>query len=64
MLDAGEGGRACAAIVTTDENDVGVCLGHSGGYGTDSNFRHQLDADAGVMVCVLKIVYQLAQVFD
>src|SRR3712207_8723647 len=39
-------------------------LFRSRGHRADADFRHQLDADAGVLVGVLQVVDQLGQVLD
>src|SRR6266852_3732428 len=64
MLDARQGGGARAAIMAADQNHVGMRLGDAGGDRAHAYLRHQLDADAGVMVRVLEIVNQLRQIFN
>src|SRR4051812_17670972 len=64
VLDACQGRRAGAAIISTDEDNVSVCLCDTRGDGADANLSDQLDADAGTRVCVLQVVDQLREIFD
>jgi len=64
VLHAGKRGRAGAAVVTADQDDIGMGLGHPGRDGADPDFADQLDRDAGVAVGILQVVNQLGQVLD
>ena len=64
VLDRGQRRGAGAAVVTADQHDVRVRLGHAGGDRADADFGHQLHADARVAVGVLQVVDQLRQVLD
>ena len=64
VLDARQGGGACPAVMAADQHHIGMRLGYACRNRADADFRHQLDADAGVMIGILQIVDQLRQVFD
>jgi hypothetical protein len=55
---------AGAPVVTADQDHVRVGLGHAGGDGADPDFRHQLHADARVVVRVLEVVDQFREIFN
>jgi hypothetical protein len=42
MFERSERRSAGSAIVTADENDIGMRLGYAGGYCAHSHFGHQL----------------------
>ncbi len=64
VLDRGQGRRAGAAVMTGDEHDVGVGLGHAGGDGPDADLGDELDVDARHGIGVLQIVDELREVLD
>ena len=64
VLDAGLRRSAGSAVVTADQDDVRVALGHTRGNRAHPYLRDQLDADAGVVVSVFQVVNQLGQVLD
>ena len=64
MLDGRPWRSAGTTIVASDHHVVGLALGNAGSDGAHTDFRHQLDADAGVRRHVLQIVDQLGQVLD
>ena len=64
MFDAGQRRSARAAIVTADQDHVGVTFGHTGRNRAHADFRNQLDADAGPLVGILQIVDQFGQIFN
>ena len=64
MFDRRPRRSACSAIVACDHHVVALTFRDTRGDGADTNFRHQLDADAGVGRHVFQVVDQLRQVFD
>ena len=50
--------RACATVVTGDQNDIGVGLGNAGRDGSHSDFRNKFHIDAGAGVGVFQVVDQ------
>jgi hypothetical protein len=64
VLDARLGRRARAAVVTGDQDHVGVTLGDACGHRAHAHFGDQLDADARLVVGILEVVDQLGQIFD
>ena len=64
MFDARQRRSAGPAVITADQDHIGMRLGDSGGNGAHAHFGHQLDADPGVVVGVLQIVNQLRQILD
>ena len=54
--DGGGWGGSRAAVVTGDENHVGVSLRDTRGDRSDADFRHQLHVDAGARVGVFQVV--------
>ena len=64
MLHAGKRRRAGAAVVSADQDDIGMGLGHPGRNGADPDFADQLDRDAGVAVGILQVVNQFGQILD
>ena len=64
VLDRGERRRAGAAVMTGNQHDVAVRLGHTGGDRADADFRHQLHVHAGDGIRVLQIEDQLREIFD
>ena len=63
-VDRAVRGRACAAVITGDQDHLGAGFGNAGGNGTYACFRNQLDRYAGPAVGVLQIINQLGQIFD
>ena len=53
-----------SAIVTRNQNHVGVALGNTGGDCAHAHLAHQFHTDAGIVVGILEIVDQLCQIFD
>ena len=64
VLDRGQRRGAGAAVVTGDQHDVRVRLGHASGDRADTDLGDQLDVNARDRVGVLEVVNQLRQVFD
>jgi hypothetical protein len=64
MLDTCLRRGARAAIVPTDEHDVGMPLRHASRNGTHADFRYQLDANARMVVGIFEIMDELRQVLD
>ena len=64
VLDGRQRRRAGAAIVSGDQNHVGVRLRHAGRDGADAQLGDQLHADARLRVCVLQIVDQFGEILD
>ncbi len=64
MFDGRPRRSAGAAVVAGNHHVVGFALGHASSNGADADFRHQLDADAGVWRDVFQVVDQLRQVFN
>ena len=64
VLERGERRSAGATVVTRDEYDVRVRLGHTGGNRADPDLGDQLHVDAGRRVGVLQVVDQLSQILD
>ncbi len=62
VLDGGQRGGAGAAVVSGDQDDIGVRLGDASGDGADADLGDQLDADAGTTVGVLEVVNELGEV--
>ena len=52
------------AVVTRDEYYVCLCLAHTSGNCSHSNFSNQLHVNACQWVCVLQVVNQLLEVFN
>ncbi|MNS80710.1 hypothetical protein D3C72_1144010 [compost metagenome] len=64
VLDRGLGRGARAAVVSGDQDGVGLGLGHTRGDGADAGGRDQFHRDLGVGVDRLQVVDQLGQVLD
>ena len=64
VLDRREGRSTRAAVVTANEDVIGMRLGHAGSNRADTHLAHQLDADARRRIGVLQVVNQLCQVLD
>ena len=64
VLHGGLRGGTGAAIETGDENDVRVCLGHTGGDSADADFGDELHTDACGTVRILQVVDELGQIFN
>ena len=64
VLDGTQRGRAGAATVSADEDDIGVSFGNARGNRAYADFRHQLHRDARLRIYVLQVVDQLRQIFD
>ena len=64
VLERRQWRRARTAVVTRDQDHVGVGLGDAGGDRAHALFAHQLHVDARLIVGVLQVVDQLGQVFD
>ncbi len=64
MLDAALRRCAGSAIIATDEDDIGMALGNTGGDSPNPYFGHQLDVDTSIGIGVFQIMDQLRQVFD
>ena len=64
VLDGGAGGRAGAAVVAGNEDDLCAALGNTGGNGADTGLADQLHVDVGVAVGVLQVIDELGQVLD
>ncbi|MPN28473.1 hypothetical protein SDC9_175915 [bioreactor metagenome] len=62
--DGGAGGRAGAAVIARDQDDLRARLGHAGRHGSHAGLRHQLYGNAGRPVGVLQIIDQLSQILD
>ena len=43
---------------------VGLGFGYAGCDGADTDFRHQLDADAGARIDIFQVMNELRQIFD
>ena len=56
--------RAGPAIVTADQNHVGMGLGHSRSHGPHAYFGDELHRNARPRIGVLQVVDELRQVFD
>ena len=64
MLHGRFGRGTGAAVVSADEDHVGLTLGHAGRDGAHAHLGHQLDVDAGPVVGALEVVDQLRQVLN
>ncbi len=64
MANGGNGRGTSAAIVTADQNDIGMSLGHARRHRAHARFGHQLDGNAGLRIHVLQVVDKLRQVLD
>ena len=64
VLDRGERRRARAAVVTRDQDHVGVRLGDARRDRADARFGDQLHADARARVRHLQIEDELREIFD
>ncbi len=64
MLDGRPRRCASATVVPGNHHVVALALGHTRGDGAHPNFRHQLDADAGMRCHVFQVVDELSQVFN
>ena len=64
MLDRLQRRGAGAAVVSADQNHVGLGLRDARGDGADADLGDQLDADARAVVGVLQIVDELREVLD
>ena len=53
VLDGREWRRPGPAVVSADEDDIGVGLGDAGGDGANAHLGNELDADPGLTVGVL-----------
>ena len=50
--------------VSTDQNNIGVCLGNACRDSTNANFGNQLYRNACCRIHVLQVENQLCQIFD
>jgi hypothetical protein len=64
VLERSQRARAGAAVVTADEDHIGLCLGDARCDRADAYLGDQLHADARARVRVLEVVDQLRQVLD
>ena len=64
VLQRGQRGRACAAVVPADEHHIGLRLGHSGSDRADPHLRYELHMDPGGGVRVLQVVDELLEILD
>ena len=64
VLETGQRRGAGAAVVTGDQDDVRVRLGHPGRDRTDAYLRDELDVHPCGRVGVLEVVDQLGEVLD
>ncbi len=64
VLDGVARGRAGAAVVAGDQDDLRAALGNAGGNGADTGLADELDVDVGVAVGALQVVDELGQVLD
>ena len=64
MLDGSKRRGARAAIVSADQNHVGMSLGHARRHRAHAHFGDQLHGNARLRIDVLQIVNQLRQIFD
>src|SRR5687768_3290318 len=53
-----------AAVMSADQNYVGMAFCHTCGYGTDPHLRDKFNADPRMMIGVLEIVNKLRQILD
>ena len=64
VFHGAERGGAGAAVMTADQNDVGVGFGHTGGHGSDAGLGDELHSDACAGIDLLEIVDQLREILD
>ena len=64
VLDAGERGRARAAVVAGDQHHVGVRLGDARGDRADAELGDELHGDARLRIGVAEVVDELGEVLD
>ena len=64
MLDRRKRARARPAIMTRDNNMVGLGFGHASRNGPDANLRDQLDRNRCPRVGVLQVVDELSKVLN
>ena len=64
VFDGRERRGARAAVVSRNQHDVGVRLGHARRNRPDAGHRDELDVNPGLRVRVLQVVNELRQVFD
>ena len=64
IIDGIPGGRAGAAVIGGNQDDLGPCLGHACGHRAHTCLRHQLDGNPGLLVGIFQIIYELGQVLD
>src|SRR6185312_731914 len=64
MLERGERRRARAAIMSTDENHVGVRFRHTGRDRSNAHFSDKLDRNTRLRIGVLEVEDQLREIFD
>ena len=64
VFDASLRRGAGPAIITADEHHIGMRFGHPSRDGPDAHLRHELNANARMMIGIFEIVNQLGQILD
>ena len=64
MPDRADRRSAGPAVVSADQNHVGVSLGHAGRHRSHAHFRHQLHRNPRPRIGVLQVVNELRQILD
>ena len=64
VLEAGQRRRAGSAVMTRDEHDVGMCLGHTSRHRAHAPLRDELHVDPRLGIRVLQVVDELRQILD
>ena len=64
VLERSKRRRSGAAIVSADQDDIGVRFRHTRGDRSHAHFSHQFDRDSRLRIYVLEVVDQLREVFD
>ena len=64
MLDGGNGACARTAVVSGNNNMVGLGFGNACGHRSHARFAHELDRNIGLAVGALEVMDELRQIFD
>ena len=64
IFDGGKGGGSGPAVVSGDEDHIGMGFGDSRGNGADSSFGYKFDADLGPGINLFEVVNQLGEILN
>ena len=64
VLDRGKGGSTGTSRIPANQHLIGFGFGDACGDGANADFRHELDRDIRIRICILQVIDQLREVFD